>query len=199
MDVLRPVRVLVVVAVIGRPPEHALLGRRLSQQRQQELGHAGQPVGAMAEVAVEAGRDGEHPQVVGAEAEGDALPGEADGEDAEGRDMDEEEADERRRADLLPPAYLEALARLQDNVDPFPLADVERIVQEELGVRLSKAFESFETEAEKMINETLTMGEFEKIVAQLWPVADDASDAAKNNAKQRTNTLKYLRPMQFML
>ena len=47
------------------------------------------------------------------------------------------------RADLLPPAYLEALARLQDNVDPFPFADVERIVQEELGVRLSKAFETF--------------------------------------------------------
>jgi predicted unusual protein kinase regulating ubiquinone biosynthesis (AarF/ABC1/UbiB family) len=50
------------------------------------------------------------------------------------------------RADLLPPAYLEALARLQDNVDPFPFADVERIVQQELGVRLSKAFESFNPE-----------------------------------------------------
>ena len=50
------------------------------------------------------------------------------------------------RADLLPPAYLEALARLQDNVDPFPFADVERIVQEELGVRLSKAFEAFNPE-----------------------------------------------------
>jgi predicted unusual protein kinase regulating ubiquinone biosynthesis (AarF/ABC1/UbiB family) len=48
------------------------------------------------------------------------------------------------RADLLPPAYLEALARLQDNVGPFPYTDVERIVQEELGVRLSKAFESFD-------------------------------------------------------
>ena len=47
------------------------------------------------------------------------------------------------RADLLPPAYLEALARLQDNVDPFPFDDVERIVQDELGVRLSKAFETF--------------------------------------------------------
>ena len=46
------------------------------------------------------------------------------------------------RADLLPPAYLEALARLQDNVEPFPFADVERIVQDELGVRLSKAFAS---------------------------------------------------------
>ena len=36
------------------------------------------------------------------------------------------------------------------------------------------------------------MGEFEKIVAQLWPVEDDASDAARNNAKQRTATLRYL-------
>ncbi len=50
------------------------------------------------------------------------------------------------RADLLPPVYLEALARLQDNVDPFPFADVERIVQEELGVRLSKAFDAFNPE-----------------------------------------------------
>jgi ubiquinone biosynthesis protein len=50
------------------------------------------------------------------------------------------------RADLLPPAYLEALARLQDDVGPFPFDDVERIVQEELGVRLSKAFEEFERE-----------------------------------------------------
>src|SRR5215212_1517060 len=48
------------------------------------------------------------------------------------------------RADLLPPAYLEALARLQDDVGPFPYADVERIVQEEIGVRLSKAFDAFD-------------------------------------------------------
>src|SRR5688500_19210960 len=50
------------------------------------------------------------------------------------------------RADLLPPPYLEALARLQDDVGPFPYEDVERIVQEELGVRLSKAFEHFDRE-----------------------------------------------------
>ena len=47
------------------------------------------------------------------------------------------------RADLLPPAYLEALARLQDDVGPFPFEDVERIVQQEIGVRLSKAFDEF--------------------------------------------------------
>jgi phage/plasmid-like protein (TIGR03299 family) len=55
-----------------------------------------------------------------------------------------------------------------------------------------KHFGAFEAEAEKMINEALTMGEFEKIVADLWPIADDASDTARNNAKQRTATLRYL-------
>jgi predicted unusual protein kinase regulating ubiquinone biosynthesis (AarF/ABC1/UbiB family) len=49
------------------------------------------------------------------------------------------------RADLLPPDYLAALARLQDNVDPFPYEQVERILQDEIGVRLSKAFERFDT------------------------------------------------------
>src|SRR5215213_6130760 len=48
------------------------------------------------------------------------------------------------RADLLPQAYLDALARLQDDVAPFPYEDVERIVQDELGVRLSKAFLEFD-------------------------------------------------------
>jgi ubiquinone biosynthesis protein len=48
------------------------------------------------------------------------------------------------RGDLLPPAYVEALARLQDDVEPFAYEEVERIVQEELGVRLSKAFDQFE-------------------------------------------------------
>ena len=48
------------------------------------------------------------------------------------------------RADLLPPPYLQALGRLQDQVEPFPFADVERVVEEELGVRLSKGFEFFD-------------------------------------------------------
>jgi ubiquinone biosynthesis protein len=48
------------------------------------------------------------------------------------------------RVDLLPPTYLEALARLQDDIAPFPFEDVKRIVEEELGVRLSKAFSVFE-------------------------------------------------------
>lgn len=48
------------------------------------------------------------------------------------------------RADLLPVPYLTALARLQDHVEPFSFAEVERIVSEELGVRISKAFTDFE-------------------------------------------------------
>ena len=52
------------------------------------------------------------------------------------------------RADLLPPEYLEGLARLQDSVQPFAFEEVQRIVEEELGARLSKAFASFEEEPE---------------------------------------------------
>ena len=48
------------------------------------------------------------------------------------------------RADLLPPSYVEALARLQDDVEAFSYAEVVTIVEEELGVRLSKAFAEFD-------------------------------------------------------
>ncbi|HSE18011.1 MAG TPA: AarF/UbiB family protein [Pyrinomonadaceae bacterium] len=48
------------------------------------------------------------------------------------------------RADLLPGPYLEALARLQDQIEPFPYEEAERIVSGELGVRLSKAFADFD-------------------------------------------------------
>jgi predicted unusual protein kinase regulating ubiquinone biosynthesis (AarF/ABC1/UbiB family) len=48
------------------------------------------------------------------------------------------------RADLLPAPYLEALARLQDRIEPFPYEEVERIVSGELGVRISKAFADFD-------------------------------------------------------
>ena len=47
------------------------------------------------------------------------------------------------RSDLLPPTYIDALSRLQDDVAPFPIAEVERIITEELGVRISKAFLEF--------------------------------------------------------
>lgn len=49
------------------------------------------------------------------------------------------------RPDVVPHEYILALESLQDDLDPFSFADVERIVEEELGVRISKAFESFES------------------------------------------------------
>lgn len=48
------------------------------------------------------------------------------------------------RADLLPGPYLEALTKLQDQIEPFPYDEVERIVSGELGVRISKAFSDFD-------------------------------------------------------
>lgn len=50
------------------------------------------------------------------------------------------------RPDLLPEAYTKSLARLQDDVKPFSFEEVRTIVEEELGVRLSKAFASFDPE-----------------------------------------------------
>ncbi|MDQ3743098.1 MAG: AarF/UbiB family protein [Acidobacteriota bacterium] len=49
------------------------------------------------------------------------------------------------RADLLPQAYIDALTRLQDKVEPFPFTEVEQIVNTELGVRISKAFAEFDS------------------------------------------------------
>lgn len=48
------------------------------------------------------------------------------------------------RADLLPPPYLAALARLQDDVEGFGFDQVKETIETELGVRLSKAFSQFE-------------------------------------------------------
>src|SRR5687768_5770908 len=48
------------------------------------------------------------------------------------------------RADLLPPAFLEALTRLQDKVEPFPFEEAEAIITAELGVKISKAFATFD-------------------------------------------------------
>jgi len=48
------------------------------------------------------------------------------------------------RADLLPAAYLQALSRLQDDVEPFPGDTAVQLIEEELGIRVSTAFGSFD-------------------------------------------------------
>ncbi|HVU15324.1 MAG TPA: AarF/UbiB family protein [Candidatus Didemnitutus sp.] len=50
------------------------------------------------------------------------------------------------RPDLLPPAYLKGLARLQDHVRPFSYPEVEQTILDDLGVRISKAFSRFDPE-----------------------------------------------------
>ncbi|WP_395748923.1 ABC1 kinase family protein [Prosthecobacter sp.] len=48
------------------------------------------------------------------------------------------------RSDMVPQGYREALARLQDGVEPFPFEQVQAIVAMEVGARVSKAFTEFE-------------------------------------------------------
>lgn len=48
------------------------------------------------------------------------------------------------RADLLPREHVQALSRLHDAVEPVGFDVVERTVQNELGVRLSRAFDEFD-------------------------------------------------------
>lgn len=45
---------------------------------------------------------------------------------------------------LLPRPYVDALARLQDAVQPFPFEEVRRIVEDELGQPLTEAFQRFD-------------------------------------------------------
>src|ERR1700742_160220 len=47
------------------------------------------------------------------------------------------------RADLLPEEFLKPLSRLQDKVKPFPYEDVEFIIENELGAKISKLFSYF--------------------------------------------------------
>ena len=48
------------------------------------------------------------------------------------------------RPDVVPPDVIVELQKLQDNVSPFPMADVERVVREELGLSIERAFLDFD-------------------------------------------------------
>ena len=50
------------------------------------------------------------------------------------------------RPDLIPEPYMKALEALQDDVEEIPYSEVQTIVEEEIGQRISKAFESFEVQ-----------------------------------------------------
>jgi ubiquinone biosynthesis protein len=48
------------------------------------------------------------------------------------------------RADLLSDAHIEALSRLQDDVEPVPFDEIRAVVEQDLGARLSNVYESFD-------------------------------------------------------
>ena len=48
------------------------------------------------------------------------------------------------RPDLIPESYINELEKLQDDVDQIPVDQVEEIIQQELGARLSKLFGTFD-------------------------------------------------------
>jgi predicted unusual protein kinase regulating ubiquinone biosynthesis (AarF/ABC1/UbiB family) len=50
------------------------------------------------------------------------------------------------RADLLPQHYLDALARLQDDVGAVPVADIKQVIEDDLGMPVKDMFDSFDDE-----------------------------------------------------
>jgi ubiquinone biosynthesis protein len=48
------------------------------------------------------------------------------------------------RPDLIPETYVAELEKLQDDVDAFPYAEVEDVIEHELGARMSKLFDEFD-------------------------------------------------------
>jgi phage/plasmid-like protein (TIGR03299 family) len=50
----------------------------------------------------------------------------------------------------------------------------------------------FQAAAERMLNAEVTLAELESVVEQLWPLAADATDRTRNNAKQRASAIRYL-------
>ena len=50
------------------------------------------------------------------------------------------------RPDMVPPEYLAALERMQDDVAPISFDAVRKVIEDSLGVRINKVFESFDEE-----------------------------------------------------
>jgi predicted unusual protein kinase regulating ubiquinone biosynthesis (AarF/ABC1/UbiB family) len=50
------------------------------------------------------------------------------------------------RSDIFPPAYIQALERLQDGVAPFSAVEAREVIEADIGARVSTAFAEFEDE-----------------------------------------------------
>ena len=89
------------MAMLRRPPQHALLRRRLRAEGQHELKHPPGAVGAMREVAVIAGADAENAQPVERRAKRDGLDRHAGPERGEAREVHQHERNGRRIHDVV--------------------------------------------------------------------------------------------------
>jgi len=50
------------------------------------------------------------------------------------------------RPDIVPPSYATALERMQEEVSPVPVEQIRQALEADLGVRLSKVFQTFDPE-----------------------------------------------------
>ena len=93
MDVVLGIGMEVMVAVLGRPPQHALLQRALAHESEDKLEDAAGRIGAMGEVAVIAGADRENAEPIQHHAQNDGLPGHAGPDGGETGKMHQHEGD----------------------------------------------------------------------------------------------------------
>src|SRR5262245_32145903 len=93
MNVALGVGKQVMMAVLGGPPQHALLRGALRQQGENELEGAAGREGAMREVAMIAGTDGEDAQPIEHKANGNRLPSDAGPDRRRAGEMHQHEGD----------------------------------------------------------------------------------------------------------
>src|SRR5262249_2313235 len=98
---------VVMVAMMRRPPQRAFLKARLREAREDELKPAARPIRSMREVAVIAARHTEHADVVERDCEREALPGPT--EDRNAHDCRDVHAEERSAHDPAIVTLLHAL------------------------------------------------------------------------------------------
>ena len=101
MHVLVGIRMQVMVPMLGRPPQHALLRGALRQDREHELEGAAGRIGAVREIAVIARADREDAQPVEHHADDHRLPGDAGPDRREAGEMDQHERHCRRVHDVV--------------------------------------------------------------------------------------------------
>src|SRR5215469_9536956 len=93
MDVGLSIRVSMVQAVLGSPPECAALRGGLCNERKAQLKKTRGAVGSVSEVAMVAGTDGEDPDEIERRRQDGGTPGQSGPEGGETPDMDQHEAE----------------------------------------------------------------------------------------------------------